>query len=101
MSDQTYQKTIPGTKNAVAISRLIHLEEMDALSSFQKSQLAAIEGKIANLITFEHTDDGSVPNECSVIPNGKTVPDEATKEWSGSMVVSGQTQSVDLYRLNS
>lgn len=99
MADATYQKKIPGTKTLPQIARLIHQEEMDFSSAFKDSEIAVIGAQTVNLVTFEEVDISEVPAECGLVPNGQAGPAGATKTWSGTMVASGQTGQVDMYRL--
>lgn len=101
MADTTYQKKIPGEKRLGDIGRLIHQEEMDSSSKFQSSEIAAIGPKVVNLVTFEEVDITEVPGECSVVGSGQNGPTGATKAWSGTMVASGKTRQIDLYRLQA
>jgi len=99
MADNTYQKKIPGTKNLNQIALLIHQEEMDSSSAFKDSEIAVIGAQTVNLVTFTEVDITEVPTVCVLVQTGQPGPAGATKTWSGTMVASGQTGPVDMYRL--
>jgi hypothetical protein len=99
MADKTYQKTIPGTKTLLHISRLIHQEELEGLSTFKSSAIAVVGVTAVNLVTFEEVGVANVPGDCVVATSTDQQPGGSTKDWTGLMIFSGQIGMASLYRL--
>jgi hypothetical protein len=92
-----YIVEIAGTSDLASINRQIAGEEAGA-SEFKKSEVALFRGVMTNLATFSELAPGTVLPVPTLIKQGDPKPAGKGVVWSGSMIVSGSAQAVELYR---
>lgn len=92
-----YMTRIDGSSSLAEIAKSIAGEEALA-AKFVRSQLAALDGEITNVVTFVEVDD--VPAEIRIELGTGAPPAGFTRQWSGVMLVEGRNMVVTLYRKN-
>ena len=92
-----YQRAIDGNLSFDQITLQVRGEEAGA-SQFLDSVVSSGSGKPINLATFKALPAGTVPKNITFCRPDASTPAGAESVWTGTMVVSGQTQSAKAYR---
>ncbi|MPZ43252.1 MAG: hypothetical protein GEV05_07615 [Betaproteobacteria bacterium] len=92
-----YLMKVSGSKTLAQIENGIASEEALA-SRFLRSQLAAVDGEITNVVTFVELDE--LPADVRVVRGDAPPPDGFVRQWSGVMLVEDRNTVVTVYRKN-
>jgi hypothetical protein len=93
-----YLMKVSGSSTLEHIAQGIAAEEALA-SRFLRSQLAAVDGEITNVVTFAELDE--LPPQIRLERGDAPAPAGFTRQWSGVMLVEDKNTVVVLYRRNA
>lgn len=92
-----YMVEIKGASSLPSINQQVRGEEAGA-SEFVQSQVALLGGSLTNVVTFKELPPGTLPPTATIITQGSIPPANTTLRWSGTMIVSGSAQAIELHR---
>lgn len=94
----TYNVEIEGKHDFDQINLQIAGEEAGA-SEFQSSRVTPVNNRPTNVVTFLEHDDGTIPNQLTIVKDGEPQPPGTERVWAGVMLVKNAMTAVVGYRL--